>query len=313
MKRFKRMRAFCLAAGLVLTGCGGEQLQASQVDGDTLLIYTSFSTLADFTRQIAGERAEVVNLMPTGSDPHDWEPTPQDIAAMQEMDLLVLNGLGFEHWTDSVLGSSVNPSATVVTTDAIIPLTAEGETHEHDHEDECSHDGVDPHVWTDPNNAGAQMEAIAKALIAIDPEGEAVYRENLAAMQAECAKLDEEYRITIDALPGREIIVAHAAFGYLCARYGLEQVAVQGLAPEGEPDPARMAEIVDYAKEHEVKVIFFESQASPKVAGAIAEEVGAQTAILNSLESLTEEEIAAGEDYFSIMRENLEQLKVALA
>ena len=124
--------------------------------------------------------------------------------------------------------------------------------------------------------------------------------------------LDEEYRSTLAPLPNKNVVVAHQAFGYLCAEYGLNQMAIEGLSPAAEPDPARMAEIIDFVKKNKVKVIFFEELVSPKVAQSVADATGASTEVLNPLEGLSDEELATGEEYFSVMRKNLKVLKVAL-
>ena len=119
------------------------------------------------------------------------------------------------------------------------------------------------------------------------------------------------FRSALESFKGKEIVVAHEAFAYLCRDYDLHQLGIEGVFADSEPSPAKMKEIIDFVKEHQVKVIFFETLASPKVAEAIAKETGASTDMLNPLEGLTEEEIAAGKDYLSVMRENLESLKKA--
>lgn len=299
MKRLTRALALVLA--LILAGCSAAA-GAEKPDG-RLLVAASFYTMADFTEKIAGGRARVVTLAPAGAEPHDWEPSARDIATLEEAELLVLNGAGFEHWAGGMLAALGEKAPPAVETAAAVSAL-EGETHD-DRE-------LDPHVWLDPVNAKAQMTAIRDALAALDPAGAEEYDANLRRWAGECDKLDREYRETLEPLPGREIVVAHAAFGYLCGRYGLTQVPVRGLSPEGEPDPARMAEIIDYAGSRAVKVVFFERTASPKVAEAIAREIGAQTAVLDPIEGLGEERAAAGADYFSVMRENLAQLAHAL-
>ena len=113
-------------------------------------------------------------------------------------------------------------------------------------------------------------------------------------------------------MTNKDIIVAHKAFGYLCKAYGLNQIAIEGLMPDSEPDPARMEEIIQLAKKKKINTIFFEELVSPKVANTIAKEIGAKTEVLNPLEGLSEEQVDAGEDYFSVMRTNLKQIKNAL-
>ena len=110
----------------------------------------------------------------------------------------------------------------------------------------------------------------------------------------------------------RNVIVAHEAFGYLCSAYSLNQIGIEGLSPDSEPDPARMEEIVRFAEENHVRTVFFEELVSPKVAETIAREIGADTQVLNPLEGLSEEQLEAGEDYMSVMRDNLEVLQNAL-
>jgi zinc transport system substrate-binding protein len=143
--------------------------------------------------------------------------------------------------------------------------------------------------------------------------GQSEYEANYQRYAAELDALDAEFSAALAGLPNRDGAVAHAAYGYLFDAYGLNQVAIEGLTPDSEPDPARVAEIIDFAKEHAVKVIFFEDLVSPKVAETIASAVGARTDVLSPIEGLTDEEAAAGDDYFSVMRANLAALVAALS
>ena len=124
--------------------------------------------------------------------------------------------------------------------------------------------------------------------------------------------MDETYKEELSGLSRNTIVVAHEAFGYLCAAYGLKQNAVEGLTAESEPDSAKMKEIIDFCREEDIQVIFFEELVSPKVANAIAEEIGAETMVLNPIEGLTASQEEEGLDYISLMEENLEALKKAL-
>ena len=187
----------------------------------------------------------------------------------------------------------------------ILPRLEE-EEHGHDHGQ------FDPHVWLSPVNAKKEMENIKNAYVKADPENKDYYEKNYQTYTAEFDKLDQEYKDTLSALPNKSIVVSHEAFGYLCDAYGLTQMGIEGLSPDSEPDPARMAEIIDFVKANHVKVIFFEELVSPKVAETIAAETGAQTQVLNPLEGLSDEELKNGADYFSVMEDNLKQLKAAL-
>ena len=125
-------------------------------------------------------------------------------------------------------------------------------------------------------------------------------------------QLDKEFKETLNPLSRKEIIVSHQAFSYLAGAYGLTQESIRGISPDEEPDPARMTEIIRFAKERDVKVIFFEEMVSPKIAETIAKETGAQVMVLSPLENLTDAQVKAGDDYFSVMRRNLAAGKAAL-
>jgi zinc transport system substrate-binding protein len=172
--------------------------------------------------------------------------------------------------------------------------------------------GSDPHVWLDPTNAKMEMGNIRNAFAAADPDNADYYGANYDEYADALDALDAEFRDGLEGIRSRDIIVAHEAFGYLCAAYGLNQVPIEGLSPDSEPDPAKMAEIIDFARDRDVKVIFFEELVSPKVAEAVADAIGAKTDVLNPIEGPGEGESEADGDYFSAMRQNLESLKAAL-
>lgn len=277
-------------------------------------VFTSFYVMEDFAKKIGGERVEVTNMIPAGSEPHDWEPTAMGIVQLETADLFVYNGAGFEPWLDKITSVLENDSIVFVETAKEVTLI-KGHAHSHGHDDEDKHDDdevMDAHVWLNPLNAKLQLLAIRDALVALDPEHADYYQSNFDAAATEIDAIDLAYKEAVEAFTTKEIIVAHEAYGYLCEAYGLTQLGIEGLNSESEPTPARMAELTDYAKKKNISVIFFENLASPKVADALAREIGARTMVLSPIEGLTEEEIAAGKDYFSVMRDNLEALKEAL-
>jgi len=190
------------------------------------------------------------------------------------------------------------------------------EEAEHEHEDEHEHEeggGYDPHVWLSPLNAKREMENIKNAMAEADPANAEYYEANYAAWSARCDQLDQAFKDGLSNLAIQDIVVSHEAFGYLCDAYGLNQVGIEGISPDSEPDPARMAQIQDFVTEHQVKVIFSEELVSPKVAQAIADATGARVETLSPLEGLTDEQLTAGEDYFSVMEQSLASLKDALS
>ena len=242
----------------------------------------------DFAKKIGGDKVEVINLVPAGTEPHDWEPSTKDLIEMEKSDIFIYNGAGMEQWVDDVLESLDTEELTSVEASKGIKLLKDQDAHEHDHEHNSEND---PHVWLDPQNAKYEMNKIKKALIKVDAEN-----------KEETSKLTK-----------KELVVAHEAFGYLCHAYGLEQMGIEGLSADDEPDPKQMSEVIRFAKEHQVKTIFFEELVSPKVAKTIAKETGANAKMLNPLEGLSNKKIKAGEDYFSVMKQNLAAIKEALS
>lgn len=307
----RKIAVLLLLIMMVLNGC---RANAPAADNDKITVYTSFYTMYDFTLKIAWDRVNLINMVPSGMEPHDWEPSPRDVAGLSGADLFIYNGAGMEGWVEKVLSSVNNPDLIVVETSKNIRLEKAEHGEETDEEDGHSHDDLeyDPHVWLDPMNAKMQMEAIRDGLVQADPQNSSFYQERFRECADKLDDLDKAFRQVSETFTRKEIVVAHAAFGYLCHAYGLEQVAIEGLSSESEPTSARMAEIIDFVKEHDVKVIFFEELSNPKVAEAIARETGARTALLNPLEGLTEESMKAGKDYFSVMEDNLEALRKAL-
>lgn len=157
-----------------------------------------------------------------------------------------------------------------------------------------------------------QVEAIEKAFIKTDPKNSDYYRANTAALEQELDALDAQISKELAPAKNKVFITSHSAFGYFAKRYGLTQIAIAGLSPDIEPSPAKIAEIVGVARENKVKYIFFETLVSPKLSETIANEAGAQTLVLNPIEGLSEAQIKQGENYLTIMQDNVKNLKLAL-
>jgi zinc transport system substrate-binding protein len=247
---------------------------------------------------------------------------------LQEADVFVYNGAGVEHWVDKALNSVKKDKITVVEASKGIELmegTPEGEEDGHDHQEVEQHGHkndtkdpkepekiMDPHVWLDPVLAQKEVRSIEAALEQADPANKEVYKKNADAFIAKLLELDKEYKDGLNGVKRKEFVTQHAAFGYLAKRYGLTQVPISGLSPEEEPSAAKMEEIVKFAREHQVKTIFFETLAAPKVAETVAKEIGAKTSVLNPIEGLTDEDKKQNLDYISLMKQNLDALKTAL-
>ena len=313
INRLSALVCACTLSLSLLTGCGTQPADTAADDG-RLRVLTSFYPMYDFACKIGGDCIDVTNMVPSGTEPHDWEPSTNDLKNLEKADVFIYNGADMEPWADDLLVSRSDTLRVVEASENVELRTTDGE-HEHAHEHEGAdhhHGDFDPHVWLDPENAKIEMEAIRDALCAADPENSTVFQSNYEKYAAELDALDAEFREKLAPLPNRTIVVAHEAFGYLCDAYGLTQVGIEGLSPDSEPDPGRMAEVIDFVREHSISTIFFEELVSPKVAEAIASETGAQAKMLSPLEGLSDEQAAAGADYFSVMHDNLAALMEAL-
>ncbi|MCX7921524.1 MAG: metal ABC transporter substrate-binding protein [Clostridia bacterium] len=295
-----------LVIGLVFAvGCSKQTSEDVKANHDgKLSVHTSFYTMADFAAKIGGDKIKITNLVPSGTEPHDWEPAPKDIASLEKADVFIYNGAGMEGWVEKILGSINNEKTTVLEASKGLKLLENADKDE----------GLqyDPHVWLNPALAKKQLEAIKNTFVSVDSANKSYYEKNYNEYILKFDELDKEYNQTVASFSKKDLVVAHEAFGYLCNAYGLKQVAIEGLGAESEPTPARMAEISKFAKENEVKVIFFEELISPKIAETIASEVGAATDVLNPLEGLSDEQVKAGKEYLSVMRDNLKALERAL-
>ncbi|MED3652250.1 MULTISPECIES: metal ABC transporter substrate-binding protein [Heyndrickxia] len=305
------------AAIMLMVGCGNKNDTAVQVSGDKksqedtskLKIVTTFYPMYEFTKNIAGDKASVELLIPSTIEPHEWEPTPKDIANIQSSDVFVYNSPYMETWVQSIQKSNDNDKLEFVEASKGISLVEGVEEEEHGHEEEHEHGHeMDPHVWLSPALAKQEVQNITSALVKADPSNKDSYEDNSKKYMEKLTQLDQEYRTELQNVKKKEIITQHAAFSYLASEYGLQQVPIAGLSPEQEPSAKKLAELKKFAKEHDVKVIYFEELASPAVAKTLANEIGAKTEVLNTLEGLSDEDQENGLDYIKVMEKNLEKL-----
>lgn len=278
-----------LLCALAVAGC-----RPLSADATTFPVVASFYPLAEFARRIGGERVTVRTLVPAGAESHDYEPTPQDVAAISRARVLVFNGAGFEPWVAKLSGE-LPASAVTVNATAGLPLA-----------------GGDPHVWLDPVLAQDQAAAILAGLVRADPGGRTFYQTNAARLTDELGALGRRYADRLRVCRTREFITTHAAFGYMARRYGLQQISIAGLSPGVEPSAGRLRALVHLARRHGVRVIYAETLVSPRTAETLALEIGASVRVLNPLEGMTEDELRQGKNYFTVMDENLSRLAEGL-
>lgn len=285
-----------LLVSLVLGGCsrlGADQGDPGKVD-KSLRIYTTFYPLYDFTSKIGGDRVQVVNMVPPGVEAHDFEPSPRQIADLGQGQALIYLGEPMDSWAAKL-------AKDLKTKDLEVLEAGQGLIKDND-----------PHIWLDPSLAGELSSRILDLLIKLDGANEDYYRENFKVLEEDLAELHRHYKEGLKDVARRDLVVSHAALGYLVDSYDLNQIPITGLSPQEEPSPRKMAELSDLLREKEISYIFFEELASPKLAETLAKEVGAELLVFNPLDGVSQEDLDSGEDYFSIMEKNLENIKKAL-
>lgn len=312
---------------------------------EKLQIITMNFPAFDFARQVAGERAEVTLLLPPGVDAHSFEPSPRDVIAMQEADLLIYNGGIGENWISGMLKSmGTDAPAAIAMMDQVDTVQEElvegmeDVPHAHSHGDEDDHDDhddheheehgdhddhdhdeheereLDEHVWTTPNNAIKISRAILAKLSELDPAGRDSYQANFDRFEQELKALDQDFR-ALFASAKRNTIVLGDRFPmrYFTNEYKLDYYAAfPGCAAETEPSARTIAFLMDTIKKEEIPVVFHIEFSNQKAANAIAAETGAKTLLLHSAHNVSSQEMAEGITYLSIMRQNLNTLKEAL-
>lgn len=309
----RALGSIAMSLTLVLGACAGDTGAGRAGSGTTLV--TSFYPLAWVAEKVGGDEVTVVDLTPPGVEPHDLELTTSQAVELNEADLIVYLGGGFQPSIEDALKDVDAPTVDVL--EHVRKL--EGSSDE-EHEDESEHGdeghdddhvaeggGIDPHVWLDPRNMQEIAAVIAEQLAEADPDNADVYESDADEVVAELDELDREMADGLDACERREIVVSHEAFGYLTGAYDLEQVGISGLDPESEPSPARIAEVEKFAREHGVTTIFFEELVSPDTAETLASELDIETSVLSPLETAPSDG-----DYLDAMRANLEALRDAL-
>lgn len=265
-------------------------------------VTTSFYPLYFFAREIGADTAEVKNITPAGVEPHEYDPTTSDIARIEKSNVLILNGT-VETWGDKIKENLKGTPVVIIT-------ASDGLMNQQLIED--SKVVADPHVWLSPRVAKKQVERITTGFVQVDPQNSSYYQANEKKLIDQLDQLDKKFKEGLASCKQKDIITSHAAFGYLASAYGLTQISISGLSSDAEPSAGKMVEIVKFAKERNIKYIFFESLVSPKLSDTIASEIGAKTLVLDPLEGLTDNDIKHGKNYFSVMEENLKNLQIAL-
>jgi len=287
--------------------------EISTTDNSKLQVVTSATFLYEFTQNIGKEMVDVTLLVPMGADPHDWEPTIRDTERLQRSDVIIVNGIGYEHWIGSleltgIAGILVDTSNGISTLDSAKHDEEKHDEEKHDEEkhDEEKHGALDPHIWLNPVNAQLQVKNIANALSNSDPMNKNHYQSNAEIYNQELNLLDAKIRTELSGCK-TDFITFHDAFSYFSEEYDLTQhTIISSTDSHGEVTLQTLENIISLARELNIKIIFAEESASTKTSQVIADEIGGKVLVLSPLE------IVSDETYVEKMTQNLESLKEAL-
>ena len=281
----KTIAALGLVVLLAAAGaCGGGD-DDDRPDEGVVQVVAGFAPLAEVAKRVGGDVVDVRNLTPAGAEPHDLELDTDAVDAVEDADLVVYVGGGFQPALQEVAERTDGRALDVLPADA----------------------GDDPHVWLDPTKLARIVESVRDALAGARPDDAAEFEANAAEYVAELEELDSAFSAGLETCERRTIVTAHAAFGHLAERYDLEPRAIAGTSPEAEPDPATLARLADLVAAEGVTTIFTETLVAPDVAETLARETGVRTAVLDPIEGLED-----GATYVGVMRENLAVLRTAL-
>lgn len=315
LKRWVIVAVCCLITALSFSACSTVTGQTGESAGDKIHVSASFNAIKEFVEAVGGDRVEVSTIIPDGMEAHDFEPKAQDLVNLSTASIFVYNGLGMEEWAEEAIQATGNDSLTVVNAsegaDIIERETDDEEHHEDaDHEEDAdhkeeghSHGKYDPHLWLSLKGAQTEAANIKDALIKVDPDHKEYYEENYNIFAAELDILYNEYSEKFQSVAKNTFVTGHAAFGYLCRDFGLQQNSVSDIYAEGEPSAQQLAALVEYCRQNDVTTVFAEEMASPEVSQTLANEVGAEVQTIYTMETGED-----GKTYLERMTDNLEKI-----
>lgn len=306
IKRFKNLFVIFLLALITMTACGKDEESikdrpvAEEKTEDKKTIYASFYPVAEFVKMIAGHKFDVKTIIDSSDEPHSFELTSQAMKELGSADLIAFNGAGMESFIDDLKDNIKDDDKFLDLSAGLTLLDSSGEGSDMT--------SVNPHTWLSIKNAKLMVDNIYRKLSAMDPDNQNYYKENLDSTLSKFDELDNKFTEELSKVKDKEkyFVVSHAAFNYLADDYGLKQVAVTGISPEEEPSAKDLKTIADFVKDKNIKTIFFEGKATPKVAETLAKNTGTKTSTLYTMENLDDSMIEKG--YIGLMEENLKAL-----
>lgn len=300
---------------LMLCGCSYTAPKKS----DRLSVVCSIFAPYDFARRIAGDRAEVKMLLPTGVESHSYEPTPRDIIELENSDIFFYVSEHTETWVTQITDAVENESVKKIDIADELGIVINDHDHDHDHHhgeehDEHDESETDEHIWTNLETATKMIECIAKEMGEADTDNADYYSENAKAYSAEILELRDDFSRLVKSSKRREIVSgSRFAMKNFTREFGIEfTAAFDSCVDNTEPSASVMAQIIDRINVDNLPVVFYEELTEPKIARAVSIETGAKMLLLHSCHNVSSDEMKRGETYLSLMRQNYRNLKEAL-
>ena len=303
--------ATLIPLAMIATVYTGRPALQDRQEQEKITVVASFYPLYEFASRVVGDRAEVSSLVPAGVEPHDWEPTAEDISRGHEADVLVINGAGFERWAEGMEAKVV-----ANTSEGIEFNYEEGKEvgdDDHGHGYATGGGGVNPHIWLDPILAKHQTDKIRNVMASSDPANADYYNQNADRFTTELDTLDAFIRSELADCDKSDFIAFHDAFTHFSERYGLRQHSIHGVSPEGEILPQTIQQIIELANGFDINIIYSEDLIDSRLADTIANEItNGKVLVLSPIEGIGNEEQAAGIGYIDKMKQNIANLKEGL-
>ncbi len=287
---------------ITLVGCTTKSIQQPTGNDDKLSLVATFFPLQDLTKSVVGNKGAVSAIVPPNTEPHDYEATPSDVQKLNTADAFITMGVEFAAFEDNLI-TSAGPYLKIIPAGKGVSQLAAS-----DEEQQSQFAGKDPHIWLSPKNAKVMVKNIMDGLVSLDAKNSQEYINNANKIMQDLDTLDTEFKIELSQCQKHVVLVNHNAFSYLGGDYGFKTIYISGLDPEAEPTPGQIKALVDQARQYDLKYVLYEDLVDPRVANTIAHEVGAQTMKLDPLEGSSN----PSDTYFTLMRKNLNTLKIAL-
>ncbi|MEG1256960.1 zinc ABC transporter substrate-binding protein [Clostridium sp.] len=299
-----RIIGILMAATLIFTACSSETHSVSEEESGTINVVTSFYGMNALTQEIAGDKVTIKNIIPEGSEPHDFELKAKDMKAVEECDIFIYNGADMEEWIPDVQAAINSENVIMVEASKGVELINGNDTEADqltEVNSEENHSDKDPHTWLGLNAAKIEAQNIKAALVEKDPENGSYYESNYEIFEKKIDGIIEEYNPKFQVLTNKNFITGHATFGYLCRDLGIVQHSIEGVFAEGEPSPKELENLIVHCKENNIKTIFVEELVSPALSDTLAKEVGGTTQQIYTLHSSED-----GKSFSEALRYNVE-------